>query len=872
MTTKRPMLVLPPALAPLAKESRWVVWKWVKGKTGKWTKPPYQGCAPGRYAKSDDPSTWCDVNTAMLCYTEGHCDGLGFVLGDDAPLGALDLDDCRNKETSELHPWARAKIALAQSYVEVTPSGEGVRIIGLASGKPIQRKFIVPNGNGVSCEPYRRTVRYITITGQQIGDGGELSNIDGLIDDVLAELDETKQAKAKAGNGAGDQVARQEHDLESLIKDGCGNDFGGDRSRAIWYMIHQLIKQGRSDDEIVTVLLDRGNGISAHVYDQGRPEEYARKQVEKARQSGTDTDAEIERLAKLSALQYEHERKAAAERLKVRASTLDRLVQAERDKLGLVEDDAKQGRAVSFPELEPWSEPVDGAALLNALAYVISRHIVMRKQGRHTTALWAVHTFLLDAFMISPRLAVRSPIMQCGKSTLLDILSYLVCRALPTANVTPAVLFRVIESHRPCLLVDEGDTFLPENDELRGIINSGHRRGGQVLRSVGDDFEPRAFATYSALAIAAIGNLPGTIADRSVVIDLKRRLRRERIVSFSLNNTSHLTVLARMAARWAADNAVAVAAAAANPEMPGAIINRRRDNWAPLFAIAKVAGGRWPQRVEAAALKAGAAGDDDEASLVEVLLSDIKALFSERTIDRISSSALVDDLVALEGRPWAELGKSQKKLTQVRLARMLKPLKIVPETIRVGDKTAKGYYLDQFKDAFARYLAAEGAFETSQRNNADETGTSELFQGVTTEPDVTDRKCEKSANDGPCYGVTDEKGESGQNEHTEGGNGLAPVGTDNVTDVADVTLPAGNGGAERYPLVCEHCGAPERPGNPVQQCAVDGLTHLLHRHCQAEWLGEGTPEPAPPSKEASPPASDPWAGLDIPDWLRRAPT
>ena len=127
MTTKRPMLVLPPALAPLAKESRWVVWKWVKGKTGKWTKPPYQGCAPGRYAKSDDPSTWCDVNTAMLCYTEGHCDGLGFVLGDDAPLGALDLDDCRNKETSELHPWARAKIALAQSYVEVTPSGEGVR-------------------------------------------------------------------------------------------------------------------------------------------------------------------------------------------------------------------------------------------------------------------------------------------------------------------------------------------------------------------------------------------------------------------------------------------------------------------------------------------------------------------------------------------------------------------------------------------------------------------------------------------------------------------------------------------------------------------------------------------------------------------------
>jgi hypothetical protein len=55
-----------------------------------------------------------------------------------------------------------------------------------------------------------------------------------------------------------------------------------------------------------------------------------------------------------------------------------------------------------------------------------------------------------------------------------------------------------------------------------------------------------------------------------------------------------------------------------------------------------------------------------------------------------------------------------------------------------------------------------------------------------------------------------------------------------------------------FPLVCVHCGEPERPGDPVQECAVgDGELYLLHRHCQAEWLG------------------DSW---DIPDWLRRAPT
>jgi hypothetical protein len=76
-------------------------------------------------------------------------------------------------------------------------------------------------------------------------------------------------------------------------------------------------------------------------------------------------------------------------------------------------------------------------------------------------------------------------------------------------------------------LIDEADTFLKgrnTSDELRGIINSGHRKGGFVLRTVGDDHEPRAFATYAACAIALIGRLPETVHDRSVVVSLKRRI------------------------------------------------------------------------------------------------------------------------------------------------------------------------------------------------------------------------------------------------------------------------------------------------------------------------------------------------------------
>ena len=401
----------------------------------------------------------------------------------------------------------------------------------------------------------------------------------------------------------------------------------------------------------------------------------------------------------------------------------------------------------------------------------------------------------------------------------------------------------------PALLVDEADTFLAEADELRGVLNSGHRKGGQVVRTVGDDHEPRAFSTFAAVAIAIIGKLPDTLADRSITVDLKRRMPSEAVASFRFDRVAHLDVLARQAARWAQDHAGTIAAA--DPEMPG-IHNREADNWAPLFAIADVAGGGWPERARAAAAASHVAAGDDEASRTELLLGDIRDIFAKREenkvepVDRIPSADLVAALVATEGRPWAELGRNRKPLTANGLARRLKPLGITPDSVRVDEKrTPKGYYLHQFEEAFARYLGANGASEPQQRNKADEMGTSAGFQSATAEPVVAVGKCEKSNNDGPCCGVADGKGK---------------------TDVSRVCAQQDG----LFPRVCVHCGEPERPGDPVQECELggDGL-YLLHRHCQDEWLGEGAPEPAPPRRKALPPAGDAW---DIPDWLRRAPT
>jgi hypothetical protein len=297
-------------------------------------------------------------------------------------------------------------------------------------------------------------------------------------------------------------------------------------------------------------------------------------------------------------------------------------------------------------------------------------------------------------------------------------------------------------------------------------VLDGNRKGDTVMRTVGDDHEVRAFATYGAVAIALIGTLPDTLHDRSLVIDLKRRLAKEKVTPFRFDRAAHLDVLARKAARWAADNAERVAAS--DPKMPNGIINREADNWRPLLAVADAACGRWPQRARWTATKAHvAAVTGDEASRLELLLGDIRDVFDGLVSDkdRISSAHLIERLVEIVPRPWAEYGRSGKPLTQNKLARLLKPLGIVPQKIRIGIETPNGYHRHQFQEAWDRFLSTEGGSQPEHRNKCNGMGTSDGFQSGTAQTDVPVQKCEKSNNDGLCSSVPVAKGENGAKAH-----------------------------------------------------------------------------------------------------------
>jgi hypothetical protein len=182
---------------------------------------------------------------------------------------------------------------------------------------------------------------------------------------------------------------------------------------------------------------------------------------------------------------------------------------------------------------------------------------------------------------------------------------------------------------------------------------------------------------------------------------MRRKLPGESVQKMLLDYFDRNKPLRRQCRRWAADNISRLKAA--KPIVPNHGNDRRQDNWTPLFAIAELVGGGWHDRVLRAYQAVTDGNDDDDDTIGPMILHDIKAIFDEKGVARICSEDLVDALIGLEERPWAEW-KHGKQLTKNSLARLLKPFKIRPGDIRFGPEKKKGYEREKFEDAWKRYL------------------------------------------------------------------------------------------------------------------------------------------------------------------------
>lgn len=265
----------------------------------------------------------------------------------------------------------------------------------------------------------------------------------------------------------------------------------------------------------------------------------------------TDQDTLLTELAGLSPLDYDRRRASAAKLLGVRVGALDAEVAVRRAKI----EEQTVAEQVAAATPAPWPEAVDGAQLLDDLAALYRRYVVLPDGAADMLALWTLHTYAMEAFVITPRLAVVSPQKRCGKTTVMELLDAAACGTLSAVNISTAALFRAIEQWRPTMLIDEADTFLPDNEELRGVLNAGYRRPtAYVVRSVpvGDSWEPRKFFVFGPVAIAMIGKLPSTLADRSIHLRLRRKAKHEQVERLRLDRIGATTAgLQRRCLRWA---------------------------------------------------------------------------------------------------------------------------------------------------------------------------------------------------------------------------------------------------------------------------------------------------------------------------------
>ena len=376
---------------------------------------------------------------------------------------------------------------------------------------------------------------------------------------------------------------------------------------------------------------------------------------------------------------------------------------AARSREGSVPEAPEQVESVGIPGL-------DGAQVLDEARAFVCRYVRLpTPHAEVAVTLWVAHTYAIEQAESTPYLGIKSPERRCGKTRLFETLALLVARPLMAMSATESALFRTLaEQPPPTLLLDEIDAIFKfptaANEGLRGILNSGHRRGQYVLRSLvkGKTVEVEQFPVFAAKAFSGIGDLPETLADRSIVITMQRRTPDETVEHFRYKRVKPLAdEVCGSIARWMLS---VIDELDEDPDVPAALDDRAADGWEPLLAVADAAGGHWPRsaRVAAVALSAGRNTPDD-GTLGVRLLADVRTVFRG---ERMTSRELTAALVELEPSPWADI--RGKPLSQHVLSRMLGDYGVRSKSIRLPDgSTPKGYERCQFVDAWGRYCQSE---------------------------------------------------------------------------------------------------------------------------------------------------------------------
>jgi Protein of unknown function (DUF3631) len=358
-----------------------------------------------------------------------------------------------------------------------------------------------------------------------------------------------------------------------------------------------------------------------------------------------------------------------------------------------------------FEEVIPYHEPVDPPALLDEIKTTLISSIILDDEEADAVTLWIVLTYFIDYVQILALLLINGPEFSCGKTQLLGLIGRMSAKGFPMVNISLAAVFRVIDLYRPTLLFDEADQFFRSNKDIAGLINAGHSpTSASVIRLVGEDHTPKSFSVWCPKVVAGIAiqkHLPSATMSRGIVINMRRKMKHEKVKRIRHADLNGCDILQSKLARFALDCGEKISLS--RPDMPDELSDRQQDNWEPLFAIAECVSSEWVVRANAAALKLSA-NAEPSASINNELLGDIQQVFEIKKIDKISTVNLIEELVKNDEAPWSGFNRG-KPITPRQLAKTLDTYGIKSKTVRTQFGTPKGYTWDQFRDVFDRYLS-----------------------------------------------------------------------------------------------------------------------------------------------------------------------
>ena len=384
------------------------------------------------------------------------------------------------------------------------------------------------------------------------------------------------------------------------------------------------------------------------------------------------------------------------------------------------EPDSNGARPVKIsPTSEPWAEKVKVDEVLDEICAAQARFLWMKPSQRRAVALAIVLTYLHDIVDVLPILLVTSPEEECGKSTLLKFILFLSNRPLPASNISASAIFRTIEAHCPTLILDEADSYLQENEEMRGVINSGHEREfAYVIRTVSlpnGELATAEFSTWCPKAIAQIGLPKRTILSRSVHIRLGRKPKNVKTEKLRKKHYEEFGDLRRKISRLANDIRDHV-----KTFENDSLDNRAGDNWGPLFAIASGAGEESLEKTMLAARRMSQKDAQEMKSFGRYLLESLDRIIVAKREKLelpptenifLRSLDLVNELNQDDEAPWKD-GKSGELNSTAIIDERWGSSKSRRNRVKEGPVRGRGYWSDDIeKEIQSIYTPRVGILE-----------------------------------------------------------------------------------------------------------------------------------------------------------------